>query len=109
MNILYNSVNRTKDKSSKEYSLDYYPHTQSIVPTVFSNDEVLSCFSRYKLPGDGSFLVEKMELRGRSPRQGKEDSRRLFLLGKDRVHYKILKWGDTGTIAEELGEDVSTS
>lgn len=107
MNIGYNPVDGTEDESGRDYSMDYSPHNRSIVPSTFSNDEVLSRFSRYKLPADGSFLPEKMEIRERSTRREKEDMRRLFLLGKDRVHYKIIKFGKLGVVAGEPDEDVS--
>ncbi|KAH7418296.1 anaphase-promoting complex, cyclosome, subunit 4-domain-containing protein [Cadophora sp. MPI-SDFR-AT-0126] len=91
--------------------LSYSPHGQAtaLTPISFNNGDVLKRFSEYKLPGDSSFNPHKMEIRGNSGSRGREDLRRLFLLGRDRVHYKIVKFAPKNSSKGELDEDVSMS
>ena len=86
----------------------YSSYTRNIVPPTLSNVDVLNRFAKYKLPGDGSFQPEKLEVREQSQKRESPDSRRLFLLAKDRVHYQILKFGDTGYVEPAVAdEDIS--
>ncbi|PVH86890.1 hypothetical protein DL98DRAFT_449113 [Cadophora sp. DSE1049] len=89
--------------------LSYSPHGHAMTPISFNNGDVLKRFSGYKLPGDSSFNPHKMEIREKSGSRGKEDLRRLFLLGKDRVHYKIVKFAAKDSSKGEQDQDVSMS
>lgn len=93
-----------------EYSLSFSPPSgQPDISRSFSNEEVLEQFSRYKLPSDSSFVPRKMEIREQSVGRNNEDWRRLFLLGKDKVHYKIFKFGTANPSKEDRDHDVSMS
>ncbi|KAG4436181.1 hypothetical protein IFR05_008341 [Cadophora sp. M221] len=93
-----------------EYSLNYPPHSgHPDISKSFSNEEVLEQFLRYKLPSDSSFVPGKMEIREQPTGTSKEDWRRLFLLGKDKVHYKILKFRGANLSIEDRDQDVSMS
>ncbi|KAG4426231.1 hypothetical protein IFR04_000697 [Cadophora malorum] len=89
--------------------LSYTPHGHATIPISLNNGDVLERFSRHKLPGDGSFKPHKMEVRGKAGSRGKEDLRRLFLLGKDRIHYKIVKFAARDPSKGDLDQDVSMS
>lgn len=63
-------------------------------PTVFSNEEVKSRLAGHQISNLGSFVPERMEVRERSRRREKGDTRRIVLLRDDRMHYKVFKFAD---------------
>ncbi len=74
--------------------MEYSPHVldgSSPHPAIFSNEEVLARFSKQRIPNEGSFVADKLEIRERSGRKAGEDARRMVVLGKDKLHYKVLK------------------
>ncbi|PBP26569.1 anaphase-promoting complex component Cut20/Apc4 [Diplocarpon rosae] len=108
LSIPFESSSYTKETSHGSYQMQYFSHSK-IEPRKFGNDEVVSYFSQHNLPGDGSFLPESMEIREQSASTQNEDARRLFLLGKGRIHYKILKFGESGSVKEVGNENISIS
>ncbi|KAK6585577.1 hypothetical protein PZA11_002304 [Diplocarpon coronariae] len=108
LSIPFESSSDTKETSHGSYHMQYFTHPKK-ERTKFSNDEVISYFSRHNFPGDGSFLPEIMEIREQSTSRQNGDTRRLLLLGKGRVHYKILKFGESGSVREVGNNDISMS
>jgi len=47
------------------------------------------------MPDAGAFVPEQLEIRGQSNKND-GDSRRIVVLGKDRLHYKIFKFPGAG-------------
>lgn len=108
LSIPYRTVSAAERTRDGNFHLEFTPHVQS-TPVSLSNEEVISRFSRHKIPGDSSFLPEKMEIRDRSTGKQKDDPRRLFLLGKGRIHYKILKFAGSQPMKEQKDKDISMS
>ena len=79
-------------------------------PTGFSNEDVISRFSEFKMPDAGAFIPERLEIRGQSSKNDK-DSRRITVLGKDRLHYKVFKMpgADCTRRTAEADEDIPMS
>src|ERR1039458_979891 len=78
-------------------AMKYSRHRPNITlpaPAEFSDEEVLSHFSRHQIPGAASFVPEKMEIREQNRKGGKGDTRRIVILGNDKLHYKVLKFAD---------------
>lgn len=91
--------------------MKYSPHTangKGLEPTILNNHQVLQLFSRYKISDGTSFVPEKLEIREKNPRKEEEDSRRILLLGKDKLHYRVLKFAHPDAGATE-DEDISMS
>lgn len=91
--------------------MKYMHHAPDIRAAVvlLSNKDVVTQFSYYRIPGDGSFTPGTMEVREQTKGRGHEDSRRLFILGKDKVHYKILRFEDLKSMKDDADVDVSMS
>ncbi len=89
----------------------YSPHASKEngpTPIILSDDEVRRQFSRYKLSEQLSFVPEKLEIRERNPGTEEEDSRRVLLLAKDRLHYRVLKFAIPDALSSGTGdEDIS--
>ncbi|TVY29164.1 Anaphase-promoting complex subunit [Lachnellula hyalina] len=79
-------------------------------PAICSNDDVVSRFSRFELPGTSAFIPERLEIRRQSNKDDK-DSIRIAVLGKDRLHYKVFKipGPDSTRRAVEADEDIPMS
>lgn len=74
--------------------MEYSPHIEnsSPKPVIFSNEEVKERFEKYQIPSvGGSFIPEKLEVRS-----GAFEMRRVVVLGKDGVHYKVLNFEKVG-------------
>ncbi|KUJ12694.1 uncharacterized protein LY89DRAFT_672835 [Mollisia scopiformis] len=101
------------------YALNYSPHSSKGKggPTPhFSNQEVLQQFCKYKLSTDQAFVPERLEIRASSDMRHNEggekqaDSRRIILLSKDRLHYRVLRLGKADALSEVAeDEDISMS
>jgi anaphase-promoting complex subunit 4 len=77
--------------------LKYSPYMQNSgpqSPTVFSNEDIKARLSKYQIANPGSFIPERMEVRERSQRREKDDTRRLVFLRDDKMHYKVFKFAD---------------
>ncbi len=85
--------------------LNYTSHTGSPPILTFNNDEVVELFGTYGVPGDGTFVPTAMEVREGSG----EDARRLFLLGEDKLQYKVLKFAGLDSTKDGTDEDISMS
>lgn len=61
------------------------------------------------MPGTGAFVPERLEIRRQSSKSDK-DSRRIAVLGKDRLHYKVFKFpGADSRQQAEADEDIPMS
>ena len=91
------------------FQMKYSPHdpNKPTIPTAFINAEVVATLELYSIPKEGSFVPEKVEIRGQKSSRTTEDMRRLFLLGKDRLHYKVLKI--PANVQKRTDEDTSMS
>ena len=95
LSIPYRSTNGST--ATDEYCLEYSPHdptVEHIKPTMFANEQVNAIFSKYTISTDDSFVPERLEVRvSRSGnRRADEDTRRVIVLGKDHLHYKVFKY-----------------
>ena len=92
-----------------ENGIRYFPHVEngsSPSPTVLNNEEVLQRFSKGENQIEGSFMAGSMAVREQN---NSEDMRRLVLLGKDKLHYRILKLADSNSGRKRADEDVPMS
>jgi hypothetical protein len=88
--------------------LSYHPSTApKAVATVHSIDEILPHCGKYSFPEGSSFMPDKFELSQRNKHPDQNDSTRLCVLDKNRLHYKIFTVPNyvSGPVAED--EDVS--
>ena len=113
MSLPYHASNSSTEVG--EQCLEYFPNdpnAESIRPTIFAHDEVLGRFSRYTISTEESFVPERIEIRDSTSkrRRANEDPRRIVVLGKDRLRYKVLKYPTAvpHNISEENG-DISMS
>lgn len=89
--------------------MKFSPHdpNEPPTPTAFNNAEVAANLETYSIPKEGSFVPAKVEIRGHKGRGSYEDTRRLFVLGENRLHYKILKF--PAHVQRRTDEDTSMS
>ena len=90
-----------------EYSM-HNPHAETLSPTIFDDEEALALFSKFAISTDDSFVPEKMEIRvsKSNGRKSIEDTRRIILLGKNRLQYKVFKYP---ALQPHLEEDIPMS
>lgn len=109
LNITYKHGSEVNPEA---YTMEYYPYTSTGLglPTPsFSDEQVPQQFRRYEMSETPSFRPEKLEIRERNA-AGEEDSRRILLLSRDKLHYRVLKLADADTLCGEAGdEDISMS
>lgn len=94
---------------SSDFAMKFSPHMpngKGLGPTILDDGQVLQHFSRYKLSDKTSFVPEKLEIREKNPGKAEEDLRRILLLGKDRLYYRVLKFARPGA-GEPEDEDIS--
>ncbi|CAG8955064.1 hypothetical protein HYFRA_00007078 [Hymenoscyphus fraxineus] len=80
-----------------DFRIHYSPHLETSTtptPVVLTNEDVKERFGKCQIPTTGSFVPERMEVRS-----GSLEMRRIAVLGKDRIHYKVL-----GLEMEEKGK-----
>jgi len=99
--------NSTDGESCLPYS-PYSPKNKSQVPIEMSNDELLRQFSKYTIPCEKSFVPANLEIREQTGSGLKEDLRRIVVLSKDKLHYKVYRLQGSGPKIDE-DEDVSMS
>ncbi len=73
-------------------------------PTII-HKETIDRLPNFEFPQDNSFVPAKIEVRERSHPKEREDSRRIVLLAKDRLHYKVFSIKNE-VYARVLDEDV---
>ena len=94
LTIPYHTPETTDVSHLAGYQMEYSPHMQSDSsphPAIFSNEEVVARFSKQRIPSEGSFVADKLEISERSGRKAGERATRMVVLGKDKLHYKVLK------------------
>jgi anaphase-promoting complex subunit 4 len=81
------------DGNLAKYAMSYSPLTPTShpKPTVFNDKEVVERFSKYRIPSEESFVPEKMEIRERTGRAQNNETGRIVIVGRDRLHYKVFK------------------
>jgi hypothetical protein len=92
-----------------ENIIRYFPLAEngsSPSATVLNNEEVLQRFSIGESQNEASFVAGSMAVREQN---NNEDMRRLVLLGKDKLHYRILKLADSNSGRKRADEDVPMS
>jgi anaphase-promoting complex subunit 4 len=99
LSLFYDTVPISLGASDMTYS-SYMHKGGPYSPTVFSNEDVTSRLSKHQIPSLGSFVPERMEVRERSQRGEKGDTRRIVLLRDDEMHYKVFKFADPATGAD---------
>jgi anaphase-promoting complex subunit 4 len=99
LSLFYDIIPIGLGASHMKYS-SYMQDGGSYIPTVFSNDEVKSQLSKHQMSSLGSFLPERMDVRERSRRREKGNTRRIVLLGDDKRQYKVFKLADAATGAD---------
>jgi anaphase-promoting complex subunit 4 len=109
LSIPIRKIEQNNLSNHSENSIRYFPHVEngsSPSPTVLNNEEVLQRFSKSESQNEGSFVAGSMAVRDQN---NNEDMRRLVLLGKDELHYRILKLADSNSGRKRADEDVSMS
>jgi hypothetical protein len=95
-----------------EHTIPYSPHIPGAPskPTLFTDKELVGRFSRYQIATEGSFVPEKMEIRGQSSQKGNGETKRIVILGSTRMQYKVFKLTVQHTTARTtIDEDISMS
>ena len=75
-----------------EQGLTYSPHTPNPnLSSIFvlDNEEIMERYSTYRIPVEEGFVPEKIEIREGKHTKPNRETRRIVILGKDRLHYKI--------------------
>lgn len=92
LTIPYNPPTDT-DTTAEDFQIEYslLLDNSSPKPVVFTNEEVKERFEKHTIPTGGSFVPEKLEVRS-----GAFEMRRIVVLGKDGVHYKVLNFEKAG-------------
>ncbi|KAF7930951.1 hypothetical protein BELL_0049g00140 [Botrytis elliptica] len=94
-----------------EGHMKYQPHRISASRSkaiVFSNEEVIDRFLQSEFAVDESFIPEYIMIRPQIGSKNNDERKRLVILAKDRLHYKVFKW--TGAPSEgNIDEDVPMS
>ena len=109
MSIPIRKIEQDGLSSHGENIIRYFSHVEnggSPSPTVLNNEEVLQRISKGERQNEGSFVVGSMAVREQN---NSEDMRRLVLLGKDKLHYRILKLADSNSGRKRADEDVPMS
>ncbi|KAG9244129.1 anaphase-promoting complex, cyclosome, subunit 4-domain-containing protein [Calycina marina] len=63
-------------------------------PLVIEDQLIIAKFTKYTISGSKAFESMKLEIREQSSDSGKEDTRRIVVLGEDKSHYKVFKMPD---------------
>ena len=85
-----------------------YAQDQSPKPTVFGNEELLEQFSGCTIDSEGSFVPESIEVQWQGGRKLNGRSKRIVILGKDRMQYKLFKLAvSPAAMQKATDEDVS--
>ena len=112
LNIPYKQSHDTNgEKHSGTFHMNYAPHMSNVHlpnPVALNDKEVLNLFCKHKIPTEGSFVPEKMEIRTRSGKKEK-DAKRIIFMGKDRLHYTVFRLPDANSVPRKQDEDVSMS
>lgn len=91
--------------------MKYQPHRISASRSkaiVFSNEEVIDRFLQSEFSVDESFIPEYIMIRPQIGSKNNNERKRLVILAKDRLHYKVFRW--TGAPSEgNIDEDVPMS
>jgi hypothetical protein len=88
--------------------LSYHPSAAAKdLTTTHSIDELLHHCERYSFPGGSSFMPDKLELSQRNKLRDQNDSTRLCVLDKSRLHYKIFTVPKYVSGQVAVDEDVS--
>jgi anaphase-promoting complex subunit 4 len=96
LNLFYDIMPTGLGAAHMKYS-SYMRNGDPYSPTVFSNEDVKSRLSKYQIPNADSFVPERLEVRERSQRREKNDTRRIVLLRDDKMYYKVFKFVDSAT------------
>jgi len=92
-----------------ERCLEYSPHEpgESVQAITLSNAKVVHRFSEHVSLAD-SFVPNKIYVRKRNRhRKTTDDSQRLVMLGKDKMHYKVFKLSNGFRAKGQRDEDIS--
>ena len=95
-----------------KHQLRYYPNNpkaRALDATVLDDEEVLYNFSKYKFPSEGSFVPDKMEVRERNGQSSTDETKRIIILGHDRLHYKVFRLPISNYGMREVDEDIPMS
>ena len=94
MSIPYESPRKNQEGAegfpADQSGIDYLPYSL-LKTTILSNEDVLGRFSKYKIPSEGVFIPQKMEVRTRDGIKAIQETRRLVVLGKGNLHYKVFR------------------
>ncbi|ESZ98045.1 hypothetical protein SBOR_1576 [Sclerotinia borealis F-4128] len=75
---------------------------------ILSNEEVIDNFLLNEFAGEGSIIPEKMMIRPQIGTKNNDDTKRLVILAKDSLHYKVFKW--VGAPSDKnIAEDIPMS
>lgn len=109
LNITYKPDSKN---DTNAYIMEYHPHTSTgrgLPISSFSDERVLQQFRRFNMFENPSFTPAKLEIRERNT-GGEEDSRRILLLSRDKLHYKVFKFAHADALSGEADdEDISMS
>ncbi|PQE12926.1 anaphase-promoting complex component Cut20 Apc4 protein [Rutstroemia sp. NJR-2017a BBW] len=103
--------NREDAWKTTQSHFKYQPHrnaTSICKAVVFDNEEVVANFLQSEFDSNSSFTPEKIAVRSQSGGRMNDNSKRLVVLSKDRLQYKIFNWTD-GSPKKTGDEDISMS
>lgn len=92
--------------------MSYYPHnplSQPLDVKIVDHEDVVGLFLKHTVPSDGSFVPEKIEVRGSSGKNTNTEAGRILILGQDMLHYKVFQAPSQDSGRSNLTEDVPMS
>ncbi|CAD6442860.1 c06f7089-702f-465a-9a30-5ce32c70bb1d [Sclerotinia trifoliorum] len=91
--------------------IKYQPHRISASRSkaiILSNEEVINKFLQTEFPGDGSIIPEIMMIRSQIGSKNDDQMKRLVVLAKDRLRYKVFKLAGESS-NRNISEDIPMS
>lgn len=96
------SFGTTSVAQPDEYHIEYSTHVSSSGPRrpeFLKTDEVITLFSRCEFPSDAHFVPERMEIRRGDGKDSKKEDRRIVILSKDGLRYRVFRFTESGVKA----------
>ena len=97
---------------SSGYLIKYYPHKPKSSPLdikIVDDEHVMDLYLKHRIPTEASFIPATMEIRGSNGRKDDAETRRILIMSRDRLHYKVFKMSSPDVRVKSPGEDIPVS
>lgn len=102
----------SESSPGNDYQMEFYPHNSKSSPPdveIMDDEHVLELFLKHKIVSEESFVPEKMEVRESNGKNTNADSRRVVILSRDKLRYKVFKLPSLSKETNNLEEDIVMS